>query len=189
MRTISISFVAVLAVAACSSRDTKPTARESVDPWRAVGIGSVFESRTVTRLERPFAHQTETTTRQTLLARNDAEASIKIELMSAGAGVSVSDVTVPLRADKVEPCEGTSVTTSEETCTVPAGTFDCTRTTVEVRQGDVTRSTVTWTTNGIPVPLKSVVANENMTTTTELTHLAVAQNAESSALRPGDQRR
>jgi hypothetical protein len=171
MRAIVILFV----VAGCSSRGSAKTQRANVDPWSTVAIGSVFESRTVTHLERPFVHdESETTTKQTLVARNDSEASIKIEI-SEGTKLSVQDMKIPFRSNEAPPCEGTTVTTVDDECTVPAGTFQCTRTTVEVRHGDDIKSTVTWTAKSIPVPIKSVVKNENMTTTTELTHLALAR--------------
>jgi hypothetical protein len=129
----------------------------------------------VTRLEKPFVHETATTTKQTLIARNDTEASVKIEI-AEGTAVSAQDAKILLRQDAPALAHaGSKVTTADEKCTVPAGTFECTRTTVEAHDGDVTRSTVTWTTKSIPVPLKSVVTNENMTVTTELTSIAVAR--------------
>jgi len=172
---VAVIVVGTLSITGCSSRGSSKTrSGANVDPWSTVGVGSVFESRTLTRLERPFVHQSETTTKQTLVARNDSEASIKIEI-SEGSKLSVQDVRIPLRHDEAPPCLGSTVTTADDECTVPAGTFHCTRTTVEVRQGDETRSTVTWTAKSIPVPIKSVVKNENMTTTTELTGLALAR--------------
>ena len=171
MRTIMTVIVAGLAIAGCSN-SPKQTDHASADPWSTVGVGTVFETTTVTRLERPFVHQSETTTRQTLIAKSDAEVSIKLEVTSAGR-VSAQDIKVLLRHDEAEACTATTVTTTaDETCTVPAGTFECTRTTREVREGNVTRSTMTWTAKNVPVPIKSVVTNENMTTTTELTRLA-----------------
>ena len=167
MRSISFVFVAVIVVG-CSSKRSHDA---NVHPWRAVRIGSVFESRTVTSMERPFASVTETTTKQTLVARSDAEASVKIEIVE-GAKTSAQEVKIPLRDDaSTSPHDGSMVTTTHETCTVPAGTFECTRTAAEIRQGDATRSTVTWRAKSIPVPIKSIVTNENMTITTELTRV------------------
>ena len=172
MRTIVQVFVALLAITACSSRRTTKTSdNANVNSWSTVHIGSVYETKTVTRLEKPFVHETETTTKQTLIARNETEASIKIEI-AEGTALSAQDVKVSLHQDAELAHTGSKVTTASDTCTVPAGTFDCTRTTVEVRDGDVTRSTVTWTAKKIPVPVKSVVTNENMTVTTELTKIA-----------------
>lgn len=173
---VAAVLLAAIASAGCSERDKpRPQDNDAVDGWSAAGIGSVFESRTVTRLERPVVHVTETTTRQTLIAINAAEASVKLELGSAGAATTVQEVKVPLKTEELAAHDGSTVTRSEEKCTVPAGTFDCTKTSREVRQGDVTRSTVTWRAKRIPVPIKSVVTNENLTTTTELTRLVLAR--------------
>jgi hypothetical protein len=148
---------------------SKATPDEHADPWRTASIGTVYESKTVTRLEQPFAHETETMTTQTLVARTDSEASIQLEISERSA-MSAQRIQVPFRHDELRPPhDGSIVTTAADKCTVPAGTFDCTRTTVEIRHGV---STVTWTAKRIPVPLKSIVTNENMTITTELTRIA-----------------
>ncbi|MBA2322163.1 MAG: hypothetical protein H0V89_13545 [Deltaproteobacteria bacterium] len=171
MRRIVVAVVlGALGVTGCSRRASNDA---HVSPWSTVGIGSVFVSRSVTRMEKPFAHVTETTTKQTLVARTGSEASVKIEI-SEGSATAAQDVKIPLREDLVQPHDGSTVTTSEETCTVPAGTFQCTRTTVEMTRGDATSSSVTWTTKQIPVPLRSIVTNENMTVTTELTNVTGA---------------
>ncbi len=168
-----IVFVVVAVVAACSGKSSSNTeAEDGRSAWSVVGIGSVFVTKSVTRMQKPFEHQTETTTTHTLVARTDAEASVKIEI-TEGAKTSAVETKVPLRQDVSAPHDGSTVTKGEETCTVPAGTFSCTRTTVEVRQGDVTRSTVTWNAKKIPVPLRTIVTNENMTMTSELTTLTV----------------
>jgi hypothetical protein len=120
-------------------------------------------------------HETTTTTKHTLVARNESEASIKLEI-SEGSATSAHEMRVALRQGEAPPPhDGSTVTNTDETCTVPAGTFACTRTTVELRRGDTTRSTVTWTAKRIPVPIKSIMTNENMTITTELTHLSSAR--------------
>jgi hypothetical protein len=169
-----IAFIVSFVFACSKPGANKPPRDEAANPWSTVGIGSVFESRTVTHMEKPFAHETETTTRQTLLARSESEASIKLEL-AEGSGMTTHEMKVPLHADQMPPHDGSVVTTTaDEVCLVPAGTFPCTRTTVEVHQGDATNSTVTWTAKQIPVPIKAVVTNENMTITTELTRVAVA---------------
>jgi hypothetical protein len=168
MQRIVVAVVlGALAITGCSKRESS-----HVDPWGTVGIGSVFVSRSVTRMEKPFAHVTETTLKQTLMARNSSEASVRIEI-SEGSTTSARDVKIPLRQEPVKSHDGSTVTASEETCTVPAGTFQCTRTTVEVAQGNATRSNVTWTANNLPVPLRTIVTNENMTVTTELASLVI----------------
>jgi hypothetical protein len=161
-------IVLLVVVAGCSSRGTSNDAK--LHPWSTARVGSVFVSRSVTRMEKPFANVTETTTRQTLLARNESEASVRLEI-AEGSATSAQDVTIPLRQDATQPHDGSTVATADEVCTVPAGTFPCTRTTVEMNQGGATRSSVTWTAKKIPVPLRSIVTNENMTVTTELTSL------------------
>jgi hypothetical protein len=169
VRRVAAVVVAALVVVGCSKRATPTSAGdEDRSPWSTAPIGSVYESRTVTRMEKPFAHETETTTKQTLVARNESEASIKLEI-SEGTATTAQVVKVPLRQPAAMPAhDGTIATKAADTCTVPAGTFDCTRATIEIRQGDATHSNVTWTAKRIPVPIKSVVTNENMTVTTEL---------------------
>jgi len=128
--------------------------------WKAVAVGSVYDTRTVTHLQRPVVHDTVTETRQTLVAKTGAEAEIQI-------GTTV--VKVPLQAAIDPPaCEAVSTEISNERCTVPAGTFDCKKTKMEVRDGHASRSTTTWTAAGIPIPVKSVLENENLISTTEL---------------------
>jgi hypothetical protein len=158
-----------LAVVACTKRAATPVGDDTRSPWSTTPIGSVYETRTVTRMQKPFAQETETVTRQTLLARNDSEASIKLEI-TEGTATTAQEVKVLLkRAPEMPPHDGAVVTTkADDTCTVPAGTFSCTRTTVEARHGDATSSNVTWTARRVPVPIKSVVTNDNMTITTEL---------------------
>jgi len=169
MRRSSLLIVPLaLVVVACSKRAPAPVLDERVSAWSTAPIGSVYEMRTVTRMEKPFAHETETLTRQTLVARTDNEASIKLE-MSEGSATTAQVVTVPLRRAEAMPAHGGTITTkAQDTCTVGAGSFPCTRATTEIRQGDATRSNVTWTATQFPVPIKSMVTNENMTITTEL---------------------
>ena len=172
MRGIAVVVVVGLLAVGCGKKAKPADPRDSA--WFTVGIGSVYESKTVTQLKSPFEHATETTMRQTLVSRTDKEASIKLEIIE-GTGTTVQDLKVPRRQDEVAPHDGSKVTTADETCTGPAGTFECTRTTVEVQQDEIVRSTVTWRAKGIPVPVKVVVSNENMTMTTELTKMTVAR--------------
>jgi hypothetical protein len=171
MQRIAVVVLGVLTITSCSKRESS-----HVNPWGTVGIGSVFVSRSVTRMEKPFAHVTETTTKQTLVARDGSTASVRIEI-SEGSATSTQDLQIPLGQEPVPPHDGSRVTSSEETCTVPAGTFQCTRTSVEVAvaQSGATRSNVTWTTNTVPVPLRTIVTTENMTVTTELTNVAIVR--------------
>jgi hypothetical protein len=162
---ILAAITAALLLLGCSKHGKRDGDSSS---WSGAKVGAVYESRTVTHLERPFVHETETTMRQTLVAKTDAAASIQLEV-TEGAATSTHQLEIPLRPDVMPPThDGSSVTTAQEMCVVPAGTFECTRTTVEVHQGDATHSTSTWTAKQIPVPIKSVVTNENMTITTEL---------------------
>src|SRR5215471_15971553 len=166
---VTVLVLATLATTGCSRRGSSSS--DEVDPWSSASVGSVFETKTVTRLEQPFEHQTETTLKQTLVAKNDLEATVKLEI-AEGSAVSTMERKIPLRHGAQPVPSAAKVTTSTEKCTVEAGTFDCTRTSMEVHQGDATRSTVTWMAPTIPVPIKSVVKNENMTTTTELIRFA-----------------
>jgi hypothetical protein len=164
MRALGLVVVAALGIAGCSSKRTEDP---NASAWTTAKIGTVYESTTITQMVKPFERQTVTTTRHTLLGRTKTEAKLKLEL-TEGDKTTASDVNVPLQQAPVRSHDGSTVTTAQEKCMVPAGTFECTKTTVEVHQSDVTRSTVTWTAKQIPVPVKQVVTNENMTMTTEL---------------------
>jgi hypothetical protein len=153
-------------VLACKGHGRDPNA----SPWSTVAIGTTYVSRTMTRMQKPFEHDTETVTKQTLVSRNGKTASVRLEL-GEGSASTTQDLQLPLHEIKVPPHDGSTVSTASEVCTVPAGTFRCTRTTVEIHQGDVTRSTVTWTDPTIAVPLRTIVTTENMTVTTDLTSI------------------
>ena len=155
----------VVVIAGCSGGKS---AAPATNPWRTAKLGSVYESRSITRMQKPFEHTTESTTKQTLLARTATAATVKLEL-SEGSSTSSQDVTIALREDAPAPHDGSSITKSEETCTVPAGTFHCTRISVELGE---TSSMVTWTTARVPVPLRSIVTNDSMTITSELVRVA-----------------
>ena len=172
MRRIALLFLVGVVVLGCSRGGSSTSGKG--DPWSTVAIGSVFVTKTMTLMQTPFVHETVATTKQTLLARDAAEVTVKLEI-TEGDRTTTQDVKIPLRQDEPKPHDGSTVTTAEEKCTVPAGTFDCTRTTMELHDGDVTRSTETWRAKNIPVPIKSVVTNENMTVTTELTSLSVGR--------------
>src|SRR5687767_8188965 len=164
MRAIGLVLVVALGVVGCSSKRAEDP---NASAWTTAKIGTVYQSTTITNMVKPFERQTVTTTKHTLLGRTKTEAKLKLEL-SEGDKTTASDVTVPLQQAPVNTHDGSTVTTTEEKCMVPAGTFECTKTSVEVHQGDVARSTVTWTAKQVPVPVKQVVTNENMTMTTEL---------------------
>src|SRR5260370_532795 len=109
--TVTILFAVALAIAGCSSRSKAGGAQ--VDPWSSVDVGSVFEIKSVTRLEQPFEHQTETTIKQTLIAKNDAEATVKLEI-SEGSATTAQERKIPLKHEaQSSPAAGT-VTTSNE---------------------------------------------------------------------------
>lgn len=168
MRRIAVALVGALLVLGCSGRKHAATSSDDAGSWSSVGIGSVFVTRTITQLQQPFVHETETTTTQTLLARDASEALIKL-VIAEGASTSTQDVKVPLRqAPPVAPHDGSTLNSTKARCTVPAGTFDCTKTTHEIRQDDKVRSMETWLVARFPIPIKTVVKNENMTATTEL---------------------
>ena len=164
------AVVTIVVLVACA-RHREQVDKKEVDPWSTVAIGSVFETKTVTHMDRPFVHDTITTTKQTLVGRTDAEAAVRLEMTTDGSDPVATEIKIPL-GQRTKPCPEAAVTTANEKCIVPAGLIDCTKTSVELRQGDVIKSTVTWTAARIPVPVKSVVKNENMTTVTELTAMA-----------------
>ncbi len=169
MRRIAVALLGALVVLGCSSRKhAAPSPDEGPGSWLSVGIGSVFVSRTITHLQQPFVHDTETTTTLTLLGRDATQASVKLEI-AEGSNKTTKDVKFPLRDEPPPaPHDGSTLDVTKGKCTVPAGTFDCTITKHEIRAGDQIRSMETWRAPRIPIPIKSVVTNDNITATTEL---------------------
>lgn len=157
MRAILMTLVVV---AGCAKRPATPAKQEAPQPR----VGSVYVTKTVTTMRAPYEHEAVTTTKHTVVARTERDVSLTV---SDDGGTY--DVIVPLAPPVVSAHDGSTVTKVDEMCVVPAGTFECTRTSIELRQGDARRSSVTWTAKTIPVPIKSIVTNENMTIATELT--------------------
>src|SRR5207244_1241607 len=129
-------------------------------PWRSVGVGSVFETETVTDIEKPKIARSVLTTRQTVVARDAEGVTLEVETSLAGQPMPVSTVKIPFalpgsaRGDLPKP-----ETTSED-CAVPAGRFSCERTKLDVHQGSVARSSVTWMAREVPVAVKFMLSNE-----------------------------
>ena len=115
MRRIAVALVGALVVLGCSGRKRATTSTDEAGSWSTVGIGSVFVTRTITHLQQPFVHETETTMTQTLLARDAAEASVKL-VIAEGANTSTQDVKVPLRqAPPVAPHDGSTLNSTKGT--------------------------------------------------------------------------
>jgi hypothetical protein len=133
------------------------------NPWRTLAVGSVFETRIVTHLEKPTVLDFTTMQRQTLSARDGRFATVRVEVVTNGIASPPQDSQIPLE----EPPSALSAAASESV-TVPAGTFDCQKSVAESREGELATTTETWTTAGLPLPVKRVVKNANMTSTLEL---------------------
>jgi hypothetical protein len=135
----------------------------------AARVGAVFESRTRTHVSQPLVHDTEQRTRETVVARTAGELVLEVESSAAGVTGGRFERRVPLEGGSPpEACPSARIV--EERCTVPAGTFRCKR--VE-REGAGSGFT-TWTAAGIPVPIRTVLTSESLTSTTELVRIAVA---------------
>lgn len=133
-------------------------------PWRTLAIGTFFETRILTHLEKPIVLENVTTQRQTLSARDGSFGTVKVELTTNGMAMAPYESRVSL---DLEP--SLALDASDETVTVPAGRFACRKTTVETKEGELATTTETWTAKDLPVPVKRVVKNANLTSTLELT--------------------
>jgi hypothetical protein len=151
-----------------------------VSAWRAVAVGSVFETETVTQLASKAAAPV-VMTKQTVVAKDDEGVTLRIETLAPGVESTPQEVRVSftmLEAPAKKPSEhcpempaapAPRTTNVAETCQVPAGKFDCVKTIIEYRQGAVALgATETWMARDIPIAIKSVTTNENMASTTKL---------------------
>jgi hypothetical protein len=177
MRTLICGLAALtLTQLTGCAQENKPSPTgddEATASWSLTPPGSIFESRTTTHVMAANGADGVTVTRHTLLSKTGTDAQLKLEIASDGRPADSTIVRVPLDGTAVAPdCPEIATVTARETCTVPAGTFDCTRKTVTYVQNGVTRTTSTWTAGGIPVPVKFTVQNENLVSTTELTRMS-----------------
>ena len=196
---VALALGSVLLVAGCSDHPADPavhatapgstalsSAAAASSPWRSVPIGTVFETETATKLTNG-AIAPIVKTRQTLLAKDEQGVTLKIETGMVGEATKPVEVKVPYVLPEYKPKtqqDGCPIpigskerplpimpTTekSDEKCTVPAGTFQCVKTRLEVRQGTVSRLTETWMAQDVPVAVQSVTTNEAMVSTMRLT--------------------
>jgi hypothetical protein len=166
------------------STSASPRAPQS-SPWRSVAVGTVFESETATRL-RNGATAPLVKTRQTVIAKDEEGVTLRVETGMIGEEARPQEIKVPYSIEppkrpiqdgcpipigsRERPLPITPTTDRRnEQCTVPAGTYQCVKTRLEVRQGKVARYTDTWMADDLPVAVQSVTVNEALESTMRLT--------------------
>lgn len=120
------------------------------NPWTRYAPGTVFEISMETKLEKPAAMTMKSDMKETIVSRTDDAVKVKIETTTSGT-TSSTEQEIPLHA-KGEESKEKPLEEKSESITVPAGTFDCHYT--KFKTGDNT--TETWTSEKVPVPVKSV---------------------------------
>ena len=115
--------------------------------WRSLALGSAVETRTVTHVESFNVRDAVSTTQHRLVTRTADHAELVVETRRPDGSVDNARLTVSLNPQPVDTTShpGMTVQTRSETCNVPAGTFNCNKTEIEFRQGDVVRRVTTWT--------------------------------------------
>ncbi len=196
---VALAVGSVLLVAGCSDHPADPavhatapgstalsSAAAACSPWRSVAIGTVFETETATKLSNG-AIAPIVKTRQTVLAKDAEGVTVKLETGMVGEATKPVEVKIPYVLPEYKPkteqdgCPipvGSKerplplVPTSDKTnenCTVPAGTFQCVKTRLEVRQGKTQLLTETWMAQDIPVAVQAITTNPAMVSTSRLT--------------------
>lgn len=152
---------------------TEPAPRKKV-AWARLGVGSMFEMKSVTEMkmgEQTF--NSESTLKQTLVGLDDTHATVKTEVFVPNvASPEPTEQKMPIYPD--ETATGEKPETLEEKTTdvtVPAGTFSCTyRKTKSVINGQE-MTMETWHDEAQPLPYKSIVVSPTSRTVTELTKI------------------
>ncbi len=140
--------------------------------WAKLGDGSVLETTSKSKMQ--VAGQTmesETVQRYTIVSRDDTEVTVEIETAVAGT-TQTSEQKFPLRVpeqggeEAKEPLEE-----RQETVEVPAGSFDATYRKMEQDQAGQKMTVESWTTEDLPLPVKSTAKSDTLESVTELTRL------------------
>lgn len=151
---------------------SEPAAEETFEhPWQRCGVGSRFVLKGTTE----GAAKSSMTMEYELLELNDERALVQMKTISEIAGMdkpleNVTKVEMPFKAagegEEVEPLDE-----KEESVEVPAGSFDCTYRKLESEANGMKTTSESWTSDELPVPVKSVTTlvgadGKTMSTTT-----------------------
>jgi pSer/pThr/pTyr-binding forkhead associated (FHA) protein len=152
--------------------ETQPADDKVETAWAKVGVGSVFEFKSVTDMEVAGNKMTtEVTIKYTVKEKTDTEAVVTMETVIPNVPPQTNEQRFPLVAEVTEGESETEAETKEESIEVPAGSFDCTYTkTTTTTNGQETVSEV-WLPEDFPLPVKSVTKAPTSTTTMELVSL------------------
>jgi hypothetical protein len=183
----------LLASAGQGTTSPASTAIPAGSPWRTVPVGTVYETETATKLTNG-AVAPMVKTRQTVLAKDEQGVTLKIESGMVGEATKPLEVKVPYVLPEYKPKtqqDGCPIPVgskerplpimptsekSNEKCTVPAGTFQCVKTRLEVRQGKVSALTETWMAQDVPVAVQSITTNQAMVSTMRLTKVVTPKS-------------
>jgi hypothetical protein len=130
--------------------------------WGLVGVGSSFETVTRTHFENGLP-DIEKTTVQTVVGMDAEGVSLHVESRQAGVPLESQDPKASWKSLAGDP-NAKKPETAHESVTVKAGTFECEVTAEKVADGTLK----TWLTKSLPVPVKTEMKSEGVTSTSEL---------------------
>jgi hypothetical protein len=133
------------------------------DPWARYGPGSSFEFETQMHMDKPAPMDVKTTTKQTIVSKNEQTVRLKLESTMNGA-TSATETELPLHPHGEAAAVDKPIEERKESIHVPAGTYDCHY--EKRKNGDAT--TETWKSDQVPMPVKVVTATETTRTTMTL---------------------
>jgi len=141
--------------------------------WTGHALGSFYETKTTTVVGGAEGPEAVTFAKHTLLSKSADAVELSLHIRQPDGSESEAQVKLPANTPDKAFALPPEVTVQKvsESCTVPAGTFECTKTVLELGSGPSRRSVSHWTVAGFPLPVRTVVQNEAMTSLTELVSL------------------
>lgn len=143
--------------------------------WKDAGVGSVYESHMVNDMKKPAEMKMESTTTQTLKAKDDKGYTLsgesKTTMMGNTTTTPMPDQTIPWPTTGGETAKSDAKVQDlgEETVKAAGSDYKCKHYKTEMDMGGVKGTTESWMYKGLVV--KSVTTSENGTMTMEMTKL------------------
>ncbi len=139
--------------------------------WKDAGVGSVVEMKTLTDMTKPMAMKTESSMKQTLKAKDDKGYTLSTEMTAGGQTMPASETTVewPKTGGEAGKTDAKNKKIGDEDVKVGDKTYKCEHWQTESETAGVKSVIDSWTHEGLAI--KSVMKNDNMTSTTEVTKI------------------
>ena len=139
--------------------------------WKEAGVGSVYETKTVTDMTKPMAMKSESTMKQTLKAKDDKGYTLTNEMTAAGAAMPASDATAewPKTGGEAAKTDAKTKKIGDEDVKVGDKSYKCEHWQTESEAAGVKSVTDSWMWDGLVVKMN--MKNENMTMTMEATKI------------------